>query len=64
MALALVGGLSSLVSGASIVFLLVFGTVDLLAWRKGIGYSLVAIAGAAGSFAATVLLIAHLGGFL
>ena len=64
LALALLGGLTSLVSAASIVFLTVFGVVDLLAWRRGVGRSWIAAGGTVGAFLATVLLLGHLAGVI
>ena len=60
LALALLGGLTQLVSAASVVFLLVFGTVDYLAWKRGVGKSWIAASGAVCAALATALLIAHL----
>jgi hypothetical protein len=56
----LVGGLAGLITGASIVFLLVFGTVNLLAWRQKIGRTAIAAFGTIGAFAATAVLVGHL----
>lgn len=60
--LAVIGGLSGLVSGASIVFLLVFGTLNLMAWREGVGRSWIAFGGTLGAFAAIVVLGCHFAG--
>ncbi|RKF19257.1 APC family permease [Altericroceibacterium spongiae] len=58
--LTLLGGLTSLVTGASVVFLLVFGTVNVLAWREKVGNTLYAALGTVGAFIATALLLLHL----
>ncbi|BBC72430.1 amino acid permease [Altererythrobacter sp. B11] len=63
LALAVIGGLAALVTGASVVFLLVFGTVNLLSWRKSRAHPAIAAFGTIGAFAATLLLLAHLAGF-
>lgn len=60
--LAVIGGLSSLVSGASIVFLLVFGMLNLMAWREGVGSGWIAFTGMIGAFAAIVVLGGHFAG--
>lgn len=62
--LALAGGLDSLVTGASIVFLLVFGTVNWLAFRQHTGRRAYTAFGMTGAFLATVLLLLHLSGVL
>ena len=61
-ALALVGGLSSLVQGASVVFLAVFALVNAIAVRRGIAHALVGWFGAGGAGAAVALLGLHLAG--
>jgi len=56
----LVGGLEGLITGASIVFLLVFGAINLLAWwEKAVSWPIAAF-GTLGAAAATVVLLAHL----
>ena len=62
--LALIGGLDGLVSGASVVFLLVFGSVNLLAWRGNVGHRWLTFPGMVGAFAATLVLVAKLAGLL
>ncbi len=64
LALALVGGLGGLVSGASVVFLLVFGTLNALALRRGVGSRFVTLPGTASAFGALAVLVAHLAGIL
>lgn len=58
--LALIGGLSQLVQGASLVFLSVFGMVNVIAVRRRIAHPAIAYTGAAGAAAAAVLLVLHL----
>ncbi len=62
--LAVVGGLDGLVSGASIVFLAVFGTVNVMAWRKRLSRPWIAMAGAIGAFAGIGVLAAHYAGLV
>lgn len=57
--LALIGGLDGLVSAASIVFLLVFGTVNAMAFRQRVGLRWVTISGAIGAFGAIAVLALH-----
>uniref|UniRef100_UPI0026340A27 amino acid permease n=1 Tax=uncultured Parasphingopyxis sp. TaxID=1547918 RepID=UPI0026340A27 len=64
LALALLGGLDGLVSGASIVFLSVFGTVNALAVWEHVGHRVVTIAGTAGAFGALAVMIAHVAGLV
>ena len=56
LALAVLGGLSGLVSAASLVFLAVFCALNTLALRENIGRRWITLPGAIGSFAALVLL--------
>lgn len=58
------GGLETLISGASLVFLLVFGTLNMIAWRREAGKRWVALAGMIGAFAAALVLAAHFAGFV
>ncbi len=60
--LALFGGLSQLVQGASFVFLGVFATVNIIAVRKDVAHPAIAYAGAAGAVGAAALLALHLAG--
>ena len=60
--LALIGGLDGLVSGASVVFLLAFGTLNALAWQKGVGHRALTVPGTLAAFALTGVLVAHLAG--
>ena len=62
--LALIGGLDGLVSGASIVFLLVFGTLNALAVRRNVGSRWITLAGAVLSFLALAALLAHFTGLI
>jgi amino acid transporter len=64
LALAVWGGLSGLVSGASLVFLAVFCALNVLAFREQIGRRAITLAGAIGSFAALVLLALDLAGIV
>ncbi|QWC55826.1 amino acid permease [Erythrobacter sp. 3-20A1M] len=60
--LAIVGGLGGLVSGASLVFLLVFGTVNALAFAEKVGRRWVSLPGAIGAFSAMAVLVLHFAG--
>ena len=62
LALAVLGGLDALVQGASLVFLLVFGTLNALALREGVGRRAITLPGAIFAFAALAILVAHLFG--
>ncbi len=62
--LAVLGGLSGLVSAASLVFLVVFCALNALAFQEGIGKRWITLPGALGSFAALVLLALDLSGIL
>ena len=62
LALAVLGGLSGLVSAASFVFLAVFCALNGLALRENIGRRWITLPGAVGSFAALVLLALDLAG--
>ena len=62
LALAVIGGLDRLVSAASLVFLLVFGTVNALALKRGVGRRWITAPGALGAFAALLVLTVHLAG--
>ena len=57
--LALIGGLDALVSGASLVFLAVFGTLNALAVKQNVGQRWITLPGAAGALSALLVLIAH-----
>ncbi|WP_338466320.1 APC family permease [Novosphingobium sp. ZN18A2] len=63
-AMAVIGGLAALVTGASVVFLLVFGTVDLLAWRQDRAHPWIAGFGTFGAGLAILVLVAHLSGWI
>ncbi|OYX66320.1 MAG: amino acid permease [Sphingomonadales bacterium 32-64-17] len=60
--LAVIGGLSSLVSAASVVFLIVFGTLNALAWKHHVGRRLITVPGTFGAFGSVIVLILHLAG--
>lgn len=62
--LALIGGLSQLVQGASFVFLAVFAVVNIVAVRRNIAHPAIAYTGAFGAIAAIILLALHLAGML
>ena len=62
--LALIGGLDGLVSGASLVFLAVFGTLNLLAWRADVGKTWITFPGMVLAFAALLVLAANLAGLV
>lgn len=62
--LALFGGLDELVKGASIVFLGVFGLVNLIALRRHIAHPLVGILGVVGTFGAVIVLVVHMAGLI
>lgn len=62
LALAVLGGLSGLVSAASFVFLAVFCALNALALRENTGRRWITLPGAVGSFAALVLLALDLAG--
>ena len=62
LALALVGGLDSLVKGASFVFLAVFGVTSFIALRHGIAHRGIALFGTVGTLAAAIMLALHLAG--
>lgn len=59
-----VGGIESLVEGASFVFLAIFALVNAIAFIRRAGARWVAAAGFAGSLAAAVMLILYLLGFV
>ncbi|KPL67848.1 hypothetical protein SZ64_06805 [Erythrobacter sp. SG61-1L] len=59
-----VGGIESLVEGASFVFLMIFALVNAIAFIRRAGARWVAMAGFAGSLAAAVMLILYLMGFV
>ncbi len=58
------GGLGDLVKGASVVFLFVFGLVNAIAIRRGVGRSWIAWIGCVGAFLAAAILFAHQLGFV
>ena len=62
--LAVIGGLDALVSGASLVFLIVFGTLNALAWKQGAGHRAITVPGAVFAFAATLVLALHFAGIV
>jgi amino acid transporter len=64
LALAVTGGLSGLVSGASFVFLVVFCALNLLAFSEDIGHRAITLPGAVGAFAALLLLALDMAGIL
>ena len=62
--LAVIGGLDGLVSGASVGFLLVFGTLNALAVKENVGRRWITLPGAVLAFAALSVLLAHFGGLI
>ncbi|WP_374405359.1 APC family permease [Pelagerythrobacter sp.] len=64
LALAVLGGLDGLVSGASVVFLLVFGTLNVLAVYENVGSRWVTLPGTIGAFGALTVLLAHFAGLV
>lgn len=64
LALALLGGLDGLVSGASLVFLLVFATLNAMAWREKVGRRWITAPGMIGGFSAFAVLALHLAGIV
>lgn len=62
--LALFGGLSQLVQGASFVFLAVFAVVNIVAVRRDIAHPAIAYTGAFGATGAILLLALHLAGMI
>ncbi len=64
LALAILGGLDGLVSGASVVFLLVFGTLNALALKEDVGRRWITLPGTIGAFGALLVLLAHFAGLV
>ena len=62
--LIVVGGIESLVEGASLVFLLIFALVNLIAWVRSAGSRWISTAGFAGSLSAAVMLVLYLFGIV
>lgn len=62
--LPLVGGLGELVKWASIVFLIVFGTVNAIALHNHVAHRSIAWLGCIGAFAAAAILFLHMGGLI
>ncbi|MBX7481034.1 APC family permease [Qipengyuania qiaonensis] len=62
--LAVLGGLDGLVSGASVVFLLVFGTLNALALKENVGRRWITLLGTIGAFGALLVLLAHFAGLV
>lgn len=62
--LALFGGLQRLVEGASLLFMLTFGTVNLLAWRAPVRRRWIPLLGLAGSAGGAAALIARTVGLM
>ena len=62
--LAVIGGLDGLVTGASVVFLLVFGTLNAMAVRQRVGRRWITLPGAIGAFAALAMLAGHFSGLV
>ena len=62
--LAIIGGLDGLVSGASVVFLLVFGTLNALALREGVGKRWITLPGTILAFGALAILLMHFAGLV
>ncbi|MBB3035172.1 APC family permease [Alteriqipengyuania lutimaris] len=64
LALAVMGGLDGLVSGASVVFLLVFGTLNALALKENVGRRWITLPGALLAFGALMVLVLHMFGVI
>lgn len=64
LALAVLGGLDGLVSGASVVFLLVFGTLNGLALKENVGKRWITLPGTVMAFGALAILLAHFAGLV
>ncbi|KPM18102.1 APC family permease [Citromicrobium sp. WPS32] len=64
LALAVMGGLSGLVSGASVVFLLVFGTLNALAVKENVGRRWITLPGTVLAFGALAVLVLHMLGVI
>lgn len=64
LALAVLGGLGDLVKGASVVFLVVFGLVNVIALKKRIARPVIAWFGCIGAAFAAVVLAIHQFGFI
>ena len=64
LALAVMGGLSGLVSGASVVFLLVFGTLNALAVKENVGRRWITLRGTVLAFGALAVLVLHMLGVI
>lgn len=62
--LAVMGGLDGLVSGASVVFLLVFGTLNGLALKENVGRRWITLPGTVLAFGALIVLLAHFAGLI
>lgn len=60
--LTLVGGIQTLVEGASLVFLIVFAVVNAIGWHLRAGIRWIAAVGFIGSVAGTVMLVLYLAG--
>ncbi len=60
MVLVIIGGIESLVEGASFVFLMIFGLVNAIALMRGVGSKLASVIGLAGSLSAAVVLVLYL----
>ncbi len=60
--LVVIGGIESLVEGASFVFLLIFALVNAIAWIRRADSRWIALAGLAGSLSAAVMLVLYLAG--
>ena len=64
LALAVMGGLDGLVSGASVVFLLVFGTLNALAVKENVGRRWITLRGTVLAFGALAVLVLHMLGVI
>jgi amino acid transporter len=64
MVLVILGGIQSLVEGASFVFLMIFAMVNAIAINRGVGSRLTASVGLVGSLAAAVMLALYLVGLV
>lgn len=62
--LALLGGLHDLVSGASLVFMVAFATVNLLAWRQPVRRRWIPLLGLIGALVGAATLTARMAGFI
>ena len=64
MVMVVIGGIQSLVEGASFVFLMIFALVNAIAWIRSAGSRPIAAAGFGGSLAAAIMLVLYLFGIV